>query len=122
MKKYVLIAMGAALLGAAPLTVQAQGGPPKGAPGDPHHQANPTPPGHGQGMDHPGAQHRSQDNQRYGRWDDAWGSPPPPPPKHFGRHGAWYGHVRACQMRYRSYNPRTDFYIARPGVKARCRL
>ena len=29
---------------------------------------------------------------------------------------------RACAARYRSYDPRTDRYLLRPGVTARCRL
>lgn len=35
---------------------------------------------------------------------------------------AWERHVRACQRRYRTYNPRTDMFVARPGVMRRCRL
>ena len=31
-------------------------------------------------------------------------------------------HIRACQRAYRSYNARTDRYVVRPGVTARCRL
>ncbi|OWJ64876.1 BA14K family protein [Inquilinus limosus] len=31
-------------------------------------------------------------------------------------------HQRACAQRYRSYDPRTDLYVVRPGVTARCRL
>lgn len=31
-------------------------------------------------------------------------------------------HQRACAQRYRSYNPRTDRYVVRPGVTAPCRL
>ncbi|KGM32102.1 BA14K family protein [Inquilinus limosus] len=31
-------------------------------------------------------------------------------------------HQRACSQRYRSYDPRTDLYVVRPGVTARCRL
>lgn len=29
---------------------------------------------------------------------------------------------RACAKRYRTYNPRTDRYVARPGVTRRCAL
>lgn len=31
-------------------------------------------------------------------------------------------HVQRCLARYRTYNPTTDTYFARPGVPARCRL
>ena len=31
-------------------------------------------------------------------------------------------HVRRCAARYRSYDPRTDTFIARPGVRRKCRL
>lgn len=31
-------------------------------------------------------------------------------------------HQRACARRYRSYDPRTDLYVVRRGVTARCRL
>lgn len=31
-------------------------------------------------------------------------------------------HQHACAERYRSYDPRTDLYVVRPGVTARCRL
>ena len=35
---------------------------------------------------------------------------------------SWRRHVRACSARYRSYNPRTDRYVVRRGVMARCYL
>ncbi|MDP3659064.1 BA14K family protein [Phenylobacterium sp.] len=38
------------------------------------------------------------------------------------RDGSWGQHVRACMSRYRSYNARTDSYLARPGVWVRCGL
>ena len=60
---------------------------------------------------------------RYGTWDDRWGARPmAPPPRHWTRQNDWYRHVHACQTRYRSYNPRTDTYVVRRGVSARCRL
>ncbi|WP_081855878.1 BA14K family protein [Sphingomonas sp. UNC305MFCol5.2] len=31
-------------------------------------------------------------------------------------------HQRACAKRYRSYDPRSDRYLVRPGVTAPCRL
>lgn len=79
-------------------------------------------------------QHQSQnhrnDNQRqnqngdarYGTWQSNWGARLSAPPRHFTRHNDWYRHVRACQQRYRSYNPATDTFIARPGVRQVCRL
>lgn len=38
------------------------------------------------------------------------------------RGGSWRRHVRRCMAAYRSYNPRTDRYVVRRGVTARCRL
>ena len=31
-------------------------------------------------------------------------------------------HQRACAARYRSYDSRTDTFLARPGVRLRCKL
>ena len=31
-------------------------------------------------------------------------------------------HQKACAQRYRTYNPATDTYVARPGLQRRCRL
>ena len=45
------------------------------------------------------------------RWDDRRGGG-----------GSWRRHVRRCMATYRSYNPRTDRYVVRRGVTARCRL
>jgi len=58
----------------------------------------------------------------YGRWETSWGARPPAPPSHFTRHADWYRHVRACQQRYRSYDPRTDRFVPRRGQTATCRL
>ena len=121
MKKLMLVAVGATLLAAAPLAVSAQSGHPmgpgpqqSGPPGDRH--GPDRGPGSGMGDDH------GMGHDQYGRWDDHWGSRPPPPPKRYSRHGNWYQHVRACSTRYRSYNSRTDTYVVRRGVVARCRL
>ncbi len=58
---------------------------------------------------------------RYGRWDNQWGRYPAPPPRHWRHNNGWYGHVRACQVRYRSYNPARDMYYS--GYSwVRCRL
>ena len=61
-------------------------------------------------------------NDRHGRWDNRWGARPPAPPRSFTRTGDWNRHVRACQQRYRSYNPATDRYTVRRGQTAVCRL
>lgn len=39
-----------------------------------------------------------------------------PPPSVYGH----YSHVQWCINRYRSYDPRTDTYVPRIGVRARC--
>jgi hypothetical protein len=118
MRKFLTIAIGAALLASAPLAASAQSGSQNTGPGDRHGNFQP---GHSPSMDRPGNGPDRNDNQ-YGRWDNGWGNRPPPPPKNFGKRGSWYQHVRACSARYRSYNPRTDTYQVRRGVVARCRL
>jgi len=55
------------------------------------------------------------------RWDTRWGRQVRPP-QYWGARPGWNRHVRACFNRYRSYNPRTDTYVVRRGVTARCRL
>lgn len=55
------------------------------------------------------------------RWDPRWGREVRAP-KHWGQRQGWNRHVRACMSKYRSYNPRTDTYVVRRGVTARCRL
>ncbi|MFT4027853.1 MAG: BA14K family protein [Novosphingobium sp.] len=72
-----------------------------------------------------GAQNRTapaQQQPNYGSWNNSWGSRPPAPPRHWTRSGDWYRHVRACQQRYRSYNPRTDTYRTNSGQDRRCTL
>jgi len=61
-------------------------------------------------------------DSRYGRWDNSWGARPPAPPRSFTRTADWHRHVRACQQRFRSYNPATDRYTVRRGQTAVCRL
>ena len=61
-------------------------------------------------------------DSRYGQWNGNWGHYPSPPPRHWrGRHNGWYGHVRACQIRYRSYSPARDLYFT-GRIWTRCRL
>jgi len=55
------------------------------------------------------------------RWDSRWGHEVRAP-RTWGARPGWNRHVRACFARYRSYNPRTDTYMVRRGVVARCRL
>ena len=137
MRNFMLVAVGAALLAGTPLAVSAQSGQQMGPPGDRHPATSPNSSmgsnsssnmGHGQdrgqdrGMGHDMDRGDQMGHDQYGRWDDHWGSRPPPPPKQYSRHGNWYQHVRSCQTRYRSYNSRTDMYMVRRGVMARCRL
>ena len=61
-------------------------------------------------------------DNRYGAWNSSWGARPAGPPRSFTRSSDWYRHVRACQQRYRSYNPATDRYTVRRGQRAVCRL
>jgi hypothetical protein len=116
MRKFLTIAIGAALLASAPLAASAQSGSQSVGPGDRHGNFEPN---RSPGMNPPG---RAPDIDPYGRWDNGWGHRPPAPPKHYAKRGYWYQHVRACSARYRSYNPRTDTYQVRRGVAARCRL
>ncbi|WP_371132739.1 BA14K family protein [Phenylobacterium sp.] len=55
------------------------------------------------------------------RWNPRWGREVAPP-RHWRARAGWNRHVNACFNRYRSYNPRTDTYVVRRGVVARCRL
>ncbi|WP_426043837.1 BA14K family protein [Caulobacter sp. DWR3-1-2] len=140
MRNFMLVAVSTALLAATPLAVSAQSSQPMGPPGDRHPAPSSNSPMGSMGSSNMDHQDHSQDRGMghdmghdmdrgdhmgrgdYGRWDDHWGSRPPHPPKSYSRHGNWYQHVRACQTRYRSYNSRTDTYVVRRGVVARCRL
>ncbi|MBU4434205.1 MAG: BA14K family protein [Alphaproteobacteria bacterium] len=119
MRKLMILALGAALVAGAPMTASAQAdhrpgmGQPGGHPGMNNQDMGRGPQDHGQ---------PNMDHSPYGQWNMGWGHRPPAPPKHFKRHDNWYQHVRACTVRYRSYNPRTDLYMVRRGVMARCRL
>ena len=58
----------------------------------------------------------------YGQWNARWGARPANPPRTWTRQSDWYRHVRACQVRFRSYDARTDRYVPRRGQTAVCRL
>lgn len=97
---------------------------PAPAPGRPQTMPAPGAPANGGSgprpyMPQPGA---GPGDMSYGRWDSGWGARPPAPPAHFTRHDDWYRHVRACQQRYKSYDPRTDMFVPRAGRTARCTL
>ncbi|MDO9609005.1 MAG: BA14K family protein [Brevundimonas sp.] len=98
---------------------QRQDGRPEGRQDD-RQNARPNSPNNSQN-NRPNA-NRGEHRDSYGSWQSSWGSRPPAPPAHFSRRGNWYAHVRACQQRYRSYNPRTDRYVPRIGQTAICRL
>jgi hypothetical protein len=62
-----------------------------------------------------GAQPTVVVEERYGRWDPAWGVTPPPPLPAWsywrGEHEReWYGHVHNCMVRYQRYDPARDMY------------
>ena len=108
------------LAAAAPGAAVAQGAPPR--PDDQQAQTQ-----HGQAQHQPAppppaGQQPHRPAPDYGRWDNRWGPRPPAPPRHWARAGDWHRHVRACQLRYRSYSARTDSYIATNGRRLRCRL
>ena len=136
MKKSILVAIGATLLAIAPLTATAQSSqtdrnrpPSSSGPGGPGHGGpGAGQPGHGgpgSGPNRPPPRpnpSRPPPRPNYGNWNPGWGHRPPAPPSHWNRPNSWYQHVRACQMRYRSYNPRTDSYRLPSGGWRRCRL
>lgn len=103
----IFAAVGALLVAVTPLAASAQPGhrPADHRPAD--HRADVGRPGPGNG---------------YGNWDNRWGARPPAPPRHWTRRGDWYRHVRACKLRFRSYDPRTDLIVIRRGVTRRCAL
>ena len=74
--------------------------------------------GHGENDRRHDGRHDGRDDDR---WDDRWGRRPERH-REWGQRRGWYRHVRACQQRYRSYDPRTDTYVVRRGVRVRCRL
>ena len=118
-----LIAAAAGLLAlsaaAAPALAQERRYDPQEKMGMPAHPPHTMP--DGSRMD---AEHRMDGMApgRYGRWNPSWGPRPGNPPRHWTRHADWYRHVHACQARYHSYNPHSDMFVGRHGVRTRCRL
>lgn len=47
---------------------------------------------------------------------------PAPAPQHGRATPHRMSHAERCRARFRSYNPRTDRYVVRPGVTRRCTL
>jgi len=135
MLRLPLLTAGFVLMLAAPASLyaqpdqhdrQGQGHAPQG------HQS-PAPGHQASGSQRPGQQHPGQGagsqpgrpngaGENFGNWNKSWGARPPAPPAHFTRRSDWYRHVRACQQRYRSYNPRTDTYRTWSGRTIRCTL
>ncbi|AXS41350.1 BA14K family protein [Breoghania sp. L-A4] len=77
-----------------------------------------------------GALNRPYYNDRdYGRYYDPYYGrsrtyyrPAPPPPVYRGRHAAWSPEWYAyCARKYRSFNPRTGYYLAYSGQYRFCR-
>ncbi|MET0137962.1 MAG: BA14K family protein [Sphingobium sp.] len=132
MSARLLGALGAILVAVTPMALSAQSRPPVPQPGTPNnndHQDHrpggtmqPGRPGSPMQLGRPGAGMESGPGHSYGNWNNEWGARPAAPPRHWSKQGDWYRHVRACQMRYRSYNARTDMFFIRRGVQRRCTL
>lgn len=58
----------------------------------------------------------------YGTWKKSWGKKPSPPPKHWSKTNDWHRHVRACQLRYKSYRAQTDTFRTYSGKTLICKL
>ena len=125
MRKYLLVALAAAITVGAPTGVMAQqhGNAHQQQPGKP--QAKPQPaapqPGKQQANKAPAAKPGAIKNQ-YGTWNTTWGAAPSAPPSHWSKKGDWYRHVRACKLRFGTYNARTDTYRIASGKSLRCKL
>lgn len=65
---------------------------------------------------------RQASDRTYGTWNSSWGSRPPAPPRHWTKTADWHRHVRACQVKFRSYDARTDTYRTHSGKTRRCTL
>lgn len=119
--KTTLLALAAGLIAASAPLASAQAAQNRPAPQQ--SQPNQSPQHQNQNQNqHQGQQPQQSQNDRYGRWDNAWGARPAAPPRNFTRTSDWHRHVRACQQRYRSYDARTDRYTVRRGQTAICRL
>jgi predicted lipid-binding transport protein (Tim44 family) len=128
----IAVAAGLMTLSALPVAAAAQQRPqpapmqPQQHNGSPMQQHNTPQPQPYQSQNRPnqGSNHGSNNgpDNRYGNWNTSWGARPAGPPRNFTRSSDWYRHVRACQQRFRSYNPATDRYTVRRGQTAVCRL
>ena len=126
MNKMFGVVIACALAAGFPAVAGADQVPPQDRYDDGPRQDDPrpgTPPNDDRRDDHRDDRRRDDgpDDKRYGRWDPKWGPLPGNPPPHRSRHDDWYRHVRVCQQRYRSYDPRTDTFFTR-GRRVRCSL
>ena len=64
-------------------------------------------------------QHRYDYDYGY-RYGYGYGYPPPPPRRYYRYYRGPSPHVSWCLSHYRTYNPATNTYFARPGVPAVC--
>ena len=130
MRKYLLVALAAAITAVAPTGVMAQqhGSTHQQQPGKPQPkpQAN-KPQSHGaqanrQQPNRAPAARPGPSKDQYGTWNSAWGAKPSAPPRHWTKKNDWYRHVRACKQRFGSYNARTDTYRIASGKSLLCKL
>ena len=120
-KTLIALAAGLMTLSALPAASSAQERPyTAGPPMQDHGNMNHGDMNRGHDDDH-NMNNGRHDDMRWGRWDNGWGARPGAPPRHWGRTNDWYRHAHACQVRYRSYNPRTDMFRSRTAW-VRCRL
>ena len=95
-----------------PYAMPASGGPENPSGGAPRAAQ----PGQGQGQGAMAARPMAD----HGPWESSWGPRPPAPPAGYANPSDWHRHVRACQQRYKTYDPATDLYVPRVGTTARC--
>jgi hypothetical protein len=119
---FISKALGAAAIAcaliASPTVSQAQG---FGTGGGHHHGGNWS--GHGGGGNWGGGGHGDywgggHDNRHYNGGNSFSFSFSVSP----NRRSGWAAHIRRCERAYRTYDWRTDTYIARGGHERRCRL
>lgn len=120
MRKYLLVALAAAVTAVAPTGAMAQqhGNTHQQQPGQPQTKPQPNQP---QADRAPAGKPGATRNQ-YGSWNTSWGAQPSAPPAHWTKKGDWYRHVRACKQRFGTYNSRTDTYRMSSGKSLRCKL